>query len=181
MEQLVISCSLSPTSHSALMARRLVDLLSERGERAELIDLRNLELPFCDGGVCYRDANVGMLSEKIQTAGAVALAVPIYNYDVGGAARNLVALTGSAWNDQIVGFMGAAGGQRSYMSLVPFANSLMLDFRCVIIPKYVYASRQSFDNGRISDPAIEDRLAALAQDLQRFAAGLKQKPNPRSG
>lgn len=174
MKQLVISCSLSPTSHSALLARRLVDLLSERDEEAELIDLRYLELPFCDGGACYRNANVEMLSEKIESAGAIALAVPIYNYDVGGAARNLIALTGSAWDDQIVGLMGAAGGQRSYMSLVPFANSLMLDFRCIIIPRYVYASRQSFDNGRISDPAIDDRLAGLAHDLHRFAIGLKQ-------
>ena len=173
MKQLVISCSLSPKSHSALLAQRLVEHQVQIGDEAELIDLRNLILPFCDGGTAFGDANVAMLSEKVEQAAAVALAVPIYNYDVGGAARNLIALTGSAWNDQIVGLMGAAGGQRSYMSILPIANSLMLDFRCVIIPRYIYANRQSFEEGRLIDPAIEERIARLAHDLHHFAAGLK--------
>lgn len=177
MKQLVISCSLSPASHSAQMAERLVTLLGEHGDEVEFIDLRDLPLPFCDAGVCYKDANAAMVTSKIEQADAVALAVPIYNYDVGGAARNLVALTGSAWNDQIVGLICAAGGQRSYMSIMPLANSLMLDFRCVIIPRYVYASRPSFPNGRLDDPTVEDRLSRLAYDLHHFAVGLRPPKN----
>lgn len=172
MKQLVIACSLSPTSRSAVLAGLLTEALVELGEEAELVDLREVPLPFCDAGQSYSDANVGMLSEKIAAAHAVSLAVPVYNYDVGGAARNLIALTGSAWNDKIVGLLGAAGGERSYMSLMPVANSLMLDFRSVIVPRYVYASRGSFDEGRLVDEKIRERLAGLAADLKRFATAL---------
>lgn len=172
MKQLVISCSLSPSSHSALMAQALVDELHQLGVEVELVNLRTTPLPFCDGDAAYGDDNVGVLAEKIRQATAVTLAVPIYNYDVGGAARNLIAMTGSAWNSKIVGLIGAAGGERSYMSLVPLANSLMLDFRCVIVPRHVYASKRSFENGRIRDDKIKERLAALAEDLQRFASAL---------
>ncbi len=172
MKVLVISCSLSPASHSAVMARHLADDLLELGADAELIDLRNLPLPLCDGDAAYADPNVALLSAKIDQASAVALAVPIYNYDVGGAARNLIAMTGSAWNEKVVGLIGAAGGQRSYMSLLPLANSLMLDFRCVILPRFVYASRQSFADGQLRDPAIRERLARLARELHQFAGAL---------
>lgn len=173
MKQLVIACSLSTTSKSAVLAAHLVELLSALDVDTELIDLRKFPLPFCDAGECYADPNVVELSRKITDASAVTLAVPIYNYDVGGAARNLIAVTGSAWNEQVVGFVGAAGGQRSYMSLMPLANSLMLDFRSVIVPRYVYASRNSFVEGKLQDPTIEERLAALASDLKRFATGLR--------
>jgi len=172
MNQLVISCSLSPTSHSALLAERLVEELRRIEVDTELVDLRSVPLPFCDGDAAYDDENAKVLAAKITHASAVTLAVPIYNYDVGGAARNLIAMTGSAWNDKIVGLLGAAGGQRSYMSLMPLANSLMLDFRSVIVPRYVYASKQSFADGRLQDPVVDERLTLLAQDLCRFAKAL---------
>ncbi len=172
MNMLVISCSLSPTSRSAVMAERLIEHLQAAGDEAEMADLRTLPLPFCDGDASYDDENVVTLSARIEAASAIALAVPIYNFDVGGAARNLVAMTGSAWNDKIVGLVGAAGGQSSYMSLMPVANSLMLDFRCVIIPRSVYASKRSFDHGQLTDPDVDERLARLARDLNRFATAL---------
>ena len=35
----------------------------------------------------------------------------------------------------------------SYMSVMAYANSLMLDFRCVIIPRFVYATGSAFAEG----------------------------------
>ncbi len=56
----------------------------------------------------------------------------------------MIELAGSAWEDKIVGFLCAAGGMSSYMSVMAYANSLMLDFRCVIIPRFVYATGDIF-------------------------------------
>lgn len=172
MKQLIISCSLSASSHSAAMARHLFEQFRARNVDAELVDLRETPLPFCDADASYGDVNVVALSQKIQAATAVTLAVPVYNYDVGGAARNLIAMTGSAWENKIVGFVAAAGGERSYMSVMPIANSLMLDFRSVIVPRYVYASKSSFENGQLQDEKVQERLAGLAADLVNFAIAL---------
>jgi FMN reductase len=172
MKLLIISCSLSTSSHSAVMAARLAEAAGGLGDDCELVDLRTFPLPFCDAGASYEDANAGTLTGKVAEADAVCLAVPIYNYDVGGAARNLIAMTGSAWNNKIVGLVAAAGGQSSYMSIMPIANSLMLDFRCVIVPRYVYASRSSFADGQLVDEKIDERLTRLAHDLRQFAIAL---------
>lgn len=180
MNQLVISCSLSPTSHSALLAERLVNELRRLEVDAEWVDLRTVPLPFCDGGAAYDDEHAHNLARKISRAAAVTLAVPVYNYDVGGAARNLIAMAGNAWNNKVVGLVGAAGGERSYMALMSVANSLMLDFRSVIVPRYVYASKQSFADGQLRDPAVEERLANLAKDLRRFATALGAEPKGSS-
>lgn len=172
MKHLVISCSLSPTSRSAILAEELTSELEALGDDGELVDLRKLELPLCDDDSCHHDPNVIAIRKKIREADAVAIATPIYNYEVGGGTRNLIALGVSAFRDKVVGFVCAAGGQRSYMSVMTLANSLMLDFRSIIVPRFVYATKKAFENGKLDDETISKRLTELARELHRFAARL---------
>jgi FMN reductase len=43
------------------------------------------------------------------------------------------------------------------------ANSLMLDFRCLIIPRFVYATRNDFSDDKVMTDEIKGRVAKLAQ------------------
>ena len=91
------------------------------------------------------------------------MASPIYNYDLNAAAKNLIELTGSSWNEKIVGFMSSAGGMNSFMSPMSFANTMMIDFRCIIIPRYVYADKKCFsENGEINSE-IKERIEELVE------------------
>ncbi len=70
--------------------------------------------------------------------------MPVYNYDVNAVAKNFIELMGEdALGNKTVGFMLSAGGGGSYMAVMPFANSLMLDFRCWIVPRFLYVSRRT--------------------------------------
>jgi FMN reductase len=162
-EYLVISTSLRPGSNSRLLGQFLAEELG-----GEHLDLREFPLPMCDGEAAYGDPNVGKLSAKIAAARVVLLSVPIYNYDGNAAAKNLIELTGKAWEDKIVGFACAAGGESSYMSIMGLANDLMLDFRCVILPRFVYATGDDFDGGQITSPEIKQRLKQLADAARRL-------------
>ena len=174
MRMLVISCSLSVASRSAVMARQLADELTKNGDEVRLLDLRSFELPFCDGDSCYSHPNTIDLQKAIKEASAIAIATPIYNYETGGATRNVIALGGQAWNEKVIGFLCAAGGSNSYMSVMPLAASLMLDFRSVIVPRFVYATGSSFGDGRLTDPKIGERISELGRQLQRFAKALSE-------
>lgn len=143
-------------------------LASELADAAEHIDLREYPLPLCDGENAYSDPNVEKLSAKVQAARAILVATPVYNYDANAAVKNLIELTGSAWEDKIVGFACAAGGQASYMSIMALANSLMLDFRCVIIPRFVYATGGDFHEKNTPRPALAQRLKQLADAAKRL-------------
>ena len=90
----------------------------------------------------------------------IVVATPIYNYDASAAAKNLVELTGRAWQNKVVGFLCAAGGDGSYMSIMALANSLMLDFRCVIVPRFVYATGGAF-------AALGSRLDVIEHERAR--------------
>lgn len=168
MSHLIVSCSLSARSRSAQMSDHLVKAIRTRGAEAELVDLRLVELPLCDGGDAYEHPNAQVVADQIEAADSVTLAVPIYNYDVGGAARNLIAMTGKVWTEKVVGFIGAAGGERSHMAIMGLASSLMLDFRSIIVPRYLYAAKSVYPGGPPND-VVAKRIDFLASDLIRFA------------
>lgn len=108
----------------------------------------------------------------IEEAESVVFATPIYNYEVGGATRNLVAVCGNTWKEKVVGVLCAAGGRNSYMAAMGLASSMMLDFRCPVVPRFVYATRQSFSNGELVDDGVRERVAELAGELDRWATAL---------
>lgn len=171
---MVISCSLNPNSRSRILAESFRDLLTARGAEHDFLDLARTPLPLCDGGACYGDGNVREVKARLMRAHGYILATPIYNFDVNATAKNLVELTGrDCWSDKVAGFMCAAGGQGSYMSPMALANSLMLDFRTVIIPRFVYSTGADFTPERtIGNPKITERIEQLADELIRFTTAL---------
>ncbi len=172
MRYLVISCSLNPESRSRVLAQAAHRELSELKHPAEFIDLQTMNLPLCDGGRAYSDPSVAPLTARIAGARGIIIAAAIYNYDVNAAAKNLIELTGDAWEDKVVGFICAAGGQGSYMSVMPFANSLMLDYRCIIIPRFVYSPPVASGDRSFGDAAIKQRMQGLIAELVRVTDAL---------
>ena len=128
---------------------------------AKFVDLQKIELPICDGDKCYDNPNVDIMKGYIETSSSILLASPIYNYDFNAVAKNLIELTGNSWTDKLIGFISAAGGRGSYMSPMSFMNSLMLDFRCIIIPRFIYADGDSFDENNNLDEQTKDRIEEL--------------------
>jgi hypothetical protein len=54
-----------------------------------------------------------------------------------------------------------------------YANSLMLDFRCVIIPRFAFATSHAFDGEHINDKNITERIKKVADELVRFTKALR--------
>ena len=142
------------------------------GATAELVDLREWELPLCDGGSSFRHRSVDALSDAITRVSAILVSAPVYNYELNAAAKNLVEMTGQLWTEKPVGFLCAAWGERSYMSPIGLANSLMLDFRCLIIPRFVYCTQADLDaDGGLGAP-IQERVNDLAHTAVTLARAL---------
>src|SRR6266581_469062 len=171
-KHLVISSSGNPDSNSRRMGRVAFAHLQKKKIDCDWIDIREMELPLCDADECYGMPGSRKLSSAIEHADGILVAAPVYNYDVAAAAKNMIELTGNAWEDKIVGFLCAAGGTASYMSVMAYANSLMLDFRCIIIPRFVFATNDAFDGDNITDKKITERVEKLANDLVRFTEAL---------
>jgi len=154
------------------MAQASLCDLSSFGIEPGSIDLAEISLPFCDGDAAYTHEKVAELAPKIAASKGMIIATPIYNYDVNAALKNLIELTGRSWTGKVIGFLCAAGGQGSYMSVMALANSLILDFRCVLVPRFVYATGNHFEGASIIDTEIRQRITALTNDVVSFTRAL---------
>ncbi len=173
MTTLVISTSLSPSSRSRILAHRAHELLG-----GAWLDLAELQVPHCDGHDAWNHPDAARVTEAVAAADGILIAMGVYNYAGSAMAKTVLEIAGRAFGEKVVGFLCAAGGERSYMSVLPLANSLMLDFRSVIVPRFVYATGAAFnDDGELADDGVEDRIASLTEDLKRMARALR----PASG
>lgn len=169
---LVISTSLNSESKSRILAKEALNKLNESVDY-EWLDLQEFKLPLCDGATAYGHEHVPIVKEKIEKADGIILSIPIYNFASGSSAKNLIELTGRAWSEKTVGFLCAAGGKSSYMSVMSLANSLMLDFRSIIVPSFVYADGSCFEGDDLADKDIESRIKKLVDQVIKISSSLK--------
>jgi FMN reductase len=170
---LVVSTSGNPDSNSRRMSQLAFAHLQKRKVDCAWLDLNEMDLPLCDADKCYLNPNAQKLNQAIERADGILIAAPVYNYDLAAAAKNMIELTGSSWEEKVVGFLCAAGGNSSYMAVMAYANSLMLDFRTVIIPRFVYAAGDSFKGAEIVDKDVVSRIEQAADELIRFTEALR--------
>ena len=147
---------------------------SFKNEELEFFDLQENPLPMCDGDECYNVLEVIDFRKKIDKASGIIMAIPIYNFNVSSGAKNIVELGGKKLYDKNFGFLCAAGGKNSYMSVMGLANSLMIDYRCYIIPKFVYALKKDFDETKVTDADIKERIEELGKEMIRITKALSK-------
>ena len=145
---------------------------SFKNEELEFFDLQENPLPMCDGDECYDLPEVIDFRKKIDKANGIIMAIPIYNFNVSSGAKNIVELGGKKLYDKNFGFLCAAGGKNSYMSVMGLANSLMIDYRCYIIPKFVYALKKDFDEISVTNTDIKERIKELGNEMIRITKAL---------
>lgn len=177
MNIVIFCCSLHLQSRSFVLAQEAAARFQKAGVEPQIYDLREFNLPFCGPPSAKEAFDTQQMIRAVEWADAILLAVPIYNYYGNAAAKNLIELTGRAWTNKIVGFICAAGGQRSYMSVMSIANSLMLDFRCLIVPRFVYAVGGDFGDDRLetmylSSKEVRGRIEQLVNEVLRLTKAL---------
>lgn len=183
---LVLSASLNEDSVSRRLADYAYKRLKAKSEVVTFCDLRAYNVPMCNGlggeNSHYADPHVKTMHDIVDRAHSIILATPIYNYAVAASLKNLIeltgtaygdTLTGNAWRNKLVGFLLGAGTPLSYMSGMSVANSLMLDFACLIYPKFVHATRGDFD-GEVPSTKVVDRLEVFVNEFYDLHEKLNQ-------
>ncbi len=175
MKITILSSSLNKKSRSLILSKYAHKVILNQKAECSLIDLKEYSLPFCGADGAYEDKNVITIKNELLSSNAIITSGPIYNYGVNATLKNILDLTSAAWEEKPIGFMCMAGGQASFMSIMGFANSLMLNCRCLIIPRFVYVLSSSFDEtGKIiKDKSIKSRITQMCEKTIQLAEALE--------
>ncbi len=161
--------SLRPKSFTYYALELALKKLEAQGVSTDLIDLRQLHLPFCNGQSFYSDyPDVKILRQSVQSANGLLLATPEYHGDISGVLKNaLDLLEEEHMRGKVVGLMAIVGGAHSTHAI----NTMRLVCRqlhCWVIPEQIVIpySEESFDlQGHLKDSQLEERLEKMIAHL----------------
>ena len=164
-----INGSLRPGSYSAMALEVAISRVGALGVETEIIDLRKLSLPFCNGGDDYSDyPDVAKMQQTVKSAAGLILATPEYHGSVSGVMKNALDLMSfEELSGKVAGLISVLGGQSNSNAL----NDLRIILRWVhawVIPEQIglgQAWKVFNEEGEILDEKLSQRFDAFAESL----------------
>lgn len=177
---LAIGGSMRPHSftYQALeVARREFEKL---GIPLQILDLRQLRLPFVDGSESYPDyPDVAVLRETVKQADGIILASPEYHGSISGSLKNaLDLLSFEELEGKVFGLISVLGGETNSNTL----NHMRLIVRWVrgwVIPDQIAIGRawSAFDEqGNLKDENLQHRFQRFVESLVTNTQKLRGVP-----
>ncbi len=169
MKVVCIGGSLREDSYSmqalGLAAKRLEAL----GAEVKVLDLKEMNLPFCDGGSDYPDyPDVEVMRSHVTESSALVIATPEYHGSVSGVIKNALDLMSfDHLENKVTGMISVLGGQSNSNAL----NDLRVIMRWVhawVIPEQI-AIGQAWNafaaDGNLKDEKLSQRLDDFVKSL----------------
>ncbi len=169
---LIIATSLNTKSRSQLLAQLALEEAEKQNIQASILDLRDYPLPLAGNSQDWNNPNAQTIKALMMQHKRFIFAVPVYNFNCNAVAKNLLELCGDSYLEgAVAGFISVGGGKNAYMSILGLMNSLMLDYRVWIAPRFVYATdadRSGADWSSTSHISADTRarINKLVQDVQ---------------
>jgi len=172
-----IGGSLRPDSSSYQALAVAIQRVQALGASTEILDLREMDLPFCDGGEDYPGyPDVIRLRETVQEADGLILATPEYHGSVSGVLKNALDLMSfDQLSGKVTGLISVLGGQSNSNAL----NDLRVIMRWVhgwVIPEQI-AIGQSWKafgkDGKLLDETLSQRFDQFAVSLMESTRKLR--------
>ena len=164
-----IGGSLRPDSYTQKALQVAAQRVEALGAEVEVLDLRQLNLPFCHGGKDYSQyPDVQRLRDTVTGADGLILATPEYHGGLSGVLKNTLDLMSfDELSGKVTGMISVLGGQANSNAL----NDLRLIIRGVhgwVIPEQIAIGKawSAFSpEGKLLDEKLAERFDNFAQSL----------------
>lgn len=156
------------------------------GVTAEVLDLRDYQMPFFDSAATptaktepYQNEAVARFTQKITEGDAFVFVTPEYNHSTSGVLKNALDWVYQEWNDKPVGFVayGSAGGARA----VEHLRQIAVELQMASVREAVHITGSDFFpvhfGGNEAGPMLakyEEKAGTMIEQLTRWARAFKQ-------
>ncbi len=164
---LIIQSSLNPDSKTAIVLKEVEKQLQEQNMSFETIDLRNLNLEFCNGQDTSKyNQDIQNAYKKMQQAKAYIIGMPVYQFSYSGVLKNFLDITGKAMKDKHLSIVANAGGPMSYLATADLMKATAFFLNVTTLQPIVYTSRQNFDDNKLTAEKPLKKIKEMITTLQ---------------
>lgn len=169
MPQVVlIQGSLNKNSRTAVLVQHAVEELKRAGLKAEVLDLRSIQMEFCDGRPLKEyHPDLQHAYRTLDEAQAFIIGMPVYCFSVSGPLKNFIDITSGAMEKKPAGILCNAGGNRSYMASADLSNILAYESHVTTVQPIVYSSSEDFDDHTLKDDKVQSKIREMVDNLAR--------------
>lgn len=173
MRVIGIAGSLRPKSRTHQALDIVLRELQRKGAEVQLLDVRDLDLPFCNGDASYpRHPDVAKLQSAVSASHAIVFASPEYHGTISGVLKNAIDLLDQThFEGKVVGLISILGGAQSSASLDTL-RSICRQLHAWAIPEQVIianSDRAFDDQGNLLDPELPARIDKFISQLMDAA------------
>lgn len=162
--------SLRDSSYTRLALSQALEASREAGATADLIDLREYELPMLN-----RDHDepeeAAQLAEAIREADAILLGTPMYHGSYSSPLKTALDYCGfDEFENSTVGLLAVSGGSFPLLAL-EHLRSVCRALNAWVLPHQaaIPNSHRQFENGKFADEAMLERVQTLGERIVEFA------------
>jgi NAD(P)H-dependent FMN reductase len=169
MSQVVlIQGSLNKESRTSVLIQHAEEQFKNSGIKTSLIDLRNIQMEFCDGRPLKEyHPEVQRAYQIIEQADVFIIGMPVYCYSVSGPLKNFIDITSGAMEKKIAGILCSAGGRQSYMASADLINILAYESHVTTVQPIVYAHYEDYTDLILTSDRIKSKIRELVEHLTR--------------
>lgn len=165
--------SLRGSSYTRRTVRLALKGAEAAGATTELVDLRELDLPFCDGreDEDYPE-DVFELRRRVGRAQGIILGTPEYHGSYAGVLKNALDLMGfDEFEGKMVGLVAVSGGSMGGLAAMNALRDVGRALHAWVVPSQAGVPKawDVFDDGRPGDDRIAQRVRGVGEEVVRFA------------
>ncbi|RUA15912.1 MAG: hypothetical protein DSY55_05260 [Clostridia bacterium] len=170
-----IAGSLRPGSYTRQAVKIALQGAAEKGAATRLIDLREYELPFCNGDhdQAARYSDAVRLQKDVAAAQGIILGTPDYHGSFSGVLKNALDLMGfDEFGGKVVGLVGVSGGAMGAVNALNDLRKVGRSLHAWVVPQQAAVPRASihFDaDGSLDNLDYEIRLKDVGRQVARFS------------
>ncbi len=163
----IVQSSLRDGSHTDIMCRALESACEKRDIQVEYIDLREMEMAFCNGGnIEHYPQDMQDAFAKIDSCEAVVFGMPVYQYTMSGVLKNFIDICGGSVAGKHVGIIVNSGGPNCYMASADLFNALYYEYGCYNLAPTPYSWFMDFKDGKIVNEKVSEKIEELAEKIK---------------
>ncbi len=168
--------SLSSNSQTRKACKIALTGAEQAGATTRLIDLRDYELAFCNGGEdeSSEPDDADRLRKDVGAAQGLILGTPLYHGSFSGVLKNAIDLMGfDEFEGKMIGLIGVAGGSIGVSNALAGLRTIGRTLHAWVVPQQCAvpeAWKHFGDDGSVDDEGIENRLREVGFQVAKFAA-----------